>query len=66
MVVDIVVLIVVCQDVVLLLDEDGVVEFVIVQVDVGFLDNCIFLFVLGGIVELSFDINVFGCGDVGM
>ncbi|MCR9100370.1 MAG: HYR domain-containing protein, partial [bacterium] len=49
----------VCQDVVLLLDEDGVAELTTAQVDAGASDAC-------GIAELSLNINAFGCGDVGM
>ena len=48
----------VCQDVVLLLDEDGVAELTTAQVDAGSSDAC-------GVADLSLDINAFGCGDVG-
>jgi hypothetical protein len=55
-----------CQDVVLLLDEDGVAELTTAQVDAMSSDNCTSLSVPGGIAALSLDINAFGCGDVGM
>ncbi|WP_421947699.1 HYR domain-containing protein [Phaeodactylibacter xiamenensis] len=48
----------VCQDVVLLLDEDGVAELTTAQVDAGSYDAC-------GIGVLSLDVTAFGCGDVG-
>lgn len=59
MVVDMVVLELICEDIMVQLDVNGIVEFIVVQVAIIFSDVC-------GLVIVNLDVIIFDCSVVGL